>query len=97
MATQTTVRYTTRDADAADENQKLIDAVFAELAQVRPEGLRYAVSRVDGLTFVHAAVIEGDGNPLLELASFRAFSSTVADRVAAPPVVESGPVVHSYP
>jgi hypothetical protein len=97
MAQQTSVRYTTRDSAAADENQQLIDAVFAELAEVRPVGLSYRVARSDdGLSFEHVAVIENEPNPLGALASFQRFSSTVPDRVVGPPVVQTGEVVASY-
>src|SRR5690242_14280754 len=97
MAQQTSVAYTTRDQAAAEQNQRLIDAVFAELAAVRPEGLTYRVSRSeDGLDFTHVAVIENEPNPLLALASFQAFSSTVAERIVAPPVVRTGEVVARY-
>jgi hypothetical protein len=41
-------------------------------------------------------VIDNGPNPLLSLASFQAFSSTVADRVVAPPVVQTGEVVARY-
>ena len=34
MAQQTSVRYTARDAATAEENQRLIDAVFAEVQEV---------------------------------------------------------------
>jgi hypothetical protein len=98
MAQQTTVAYTTRDQAAAEENQRLIDAVFVELAEVQPVGFTYRVSRSeDGLDFTHAAVIDGEENPLLSLASFQAFSSTVPDRVVGPPVVRTGDVVARYP
>ncbi|MGY2875653.1 hypothetical protein ACVW00_002843 [Marmoricola sp. URHA0025 HA25] len=97
MAQQTSVRYTTRDPAAGDANQRLIDAVFAELAQLEPEGLSYRVARSDdGLSFEHVAVVESEPNPLLSLASFQAFSSTVAERVLEPPVVRTGEVVARY-
>jgi hypothetical protein len=97
MARQTSVRYTTRDADAADENQRLIDAVFADLADLRPAGFTYRVSRSDdGLSFEHVAVVDGDDNPLPALASFQAFSSTVGERASAAPVVQTGEVVAKY-
>ena len=97
MAQQTSVRYTTRDAAAADANQSLIDSVFAELADVRPEGLSYRVSRsADGLRFEHVAVVESEPNPLLALASFRDFSTTIAERVVGPPEVQTGDVVARY-
>ena len=83
MARRTSVRYTTQDVAAADANQRLIDTVFAELRTCRSlPGLSYRVSRSpDGLSFEHVAVVESEPNPLLALASFRAFSSTIAERV----------------
>ena len=97
MAQQTSVRYTTRDADAADANQVLIDRVFAELADLEPPGLSYRVSRsADGLSFEHVAVVESEPNPLLAIEAFRAFSETVADRVMAPPLVQTAEVVARY-
>jgi hypothetical protein len=97
MARQTTVRYTTRDAAAAAENRTLIDAVFAELATVRPAGLRYSVCRLDdGLSYVHVAIVDGPVNPLQELASFRRFSSTIGDRTLEPPIAVSGEVVAQF-
>jgi len=97
MAQQTSVRYTTRDEAAGEANQRLIDAVFAELAELEPEGLSYRVARSqDGLSFEHVAVVDGATNPLLALGSFQAFSSTVAERVLEPPVVQTGEVVARY-
>jgi hypothetical protein len=98
MAHQTSVRYTARDAATAEENQRLIDNVFAELASTKPQGLSYRVSRSeDGLSFEHVAVVEHDSNPLLTLDSFRAFSTTVDQRVVEAPVVRTGEVVARYP
>ncbi len=97
MAQQTSARYTTRDAAAAEANQSLVDDVFTELAEIKPDGLSYRVARSDdGLSFEHVAIVEDGPNPLLSLASFQAFSSTVAERVVAPPVVETGEVVARY-
>ena len=97
MAEQTSVRYTARDAAAADANQRLIDDVFTELEGLAPDGLSYRVARsADGLSFEHVAVVDDGPNPLLSLASFQAFSSTVAERVVEPPVVQTGEVVARY-
>ena len=97
MAQQTSVRYTARDAAAAEENQRLIDAVFAELAASQPDGLSYRVSRSDdGLSFEHVAVVEGGANPLQELDSFRTFSTTIGQRVIEPPLVRTGEVVARF-
>ena len=97
MAQQTTVRYTTRDAAAAAENQRLIDSVFADLATTRPAGLSYRVSRSDdGLGFEHSALLEGGSNPLLALDSFQTFSATIGERVVEPPQVRTAEVVARY-
>ena len=97
MAQQTSVRYTARDTAAAEANQRLIDDVFTELVEVAPHGLSYRVARSDdGLSFEHVAVVEDGPNPLPALASFRAFSSTVTERVIEPPVVQTGRVVARY-
>jgi hypothetical protein len=59
------VRYRTKP-ECADENERLIRDVFAELADVtNPMGLHYASFRLDdGVSFLHVAVIEGEVNPL---------------------------------
>ncbi|MEA2827789.1 MAG: hypothetical protein QOG43_2228, partial [Actinomycetota bacterium] len=55
----TVVRYQAKP-DRADENQKLIEAVFADLEERRPEGFTYKVFRLDdGVSFIHV-VIEHD-------------------------------------
>lgn len=51
--TQHLVRYTVK-ADQVAHNEELVRAVFAELDQVQPPGLRYATFRLDdGVTFIH--------------------------------------------
>jgi len=53
------VRYRAKP-ERADENQKLIEAVFAELEQQSPRGFTYKVFRLeDRVSFVHV-VIEHD-------------------------------------
>jgi hypothetical protein len=89
------VRYRVKP-DRVAENEELVRAVYAELADVQPDGLRYATVKLnDGVSFVHIAVHEGD-NPLPELASFRAFSEGAGERCDDPPVVSEATVVGSY-
>ena len=60
------VRYKVKP-ERVEENERLIGAVYAELAESAPEGLRYATFRLDdGVSFVHIASIDtADGsNPL---------------------------------
>jgi hypothetical protein len=90
------VRYRTRP-DAADDNERLVKAVFEELAAVRPDGIRYSTVRVGETTFVHTAVFDSDANPLNDLSSFQAFTAGIADRCEEPPAPMAGHVVGSYP
>ena len=92
------VRYRTKP-ERAEENQQLVEAVFAALEQRRPEGLRYATFRLDdGVTFVHTASVETDdgANPLDALDEFKAFAAHVADRCDEPPTVTVAHLVGSY-
>ena len=73
------VRYRPK-ADRADENQRLVEAVFAELASAQPGGIGYATFRLGDGTFVHIADIEGESNPLAETAAFAEFQREIADR-----------------
>lgn len=73
------VRYRPKP-DRADENQRLVEAVFAELAANDPGGLRYATLRLADGTFVHIADVRGDTNPLADSAAFAEFQLEIADR-----------------
>ena len=75
------VRYRPQP-DHADENQRLVEAVFAELGAADPGGLRYATLRLADGTFVHIADVEGDTNPLTETAAFAEFQKGLGDRCA---------------
>jgi hypothetical protein len=96
--TATVVRYRTRP-DTADENQRLIEAVFAELAERRSEGFTYKVFRLeDGVSFVHV-VIEHDvehADSLQDVPAFQAFVSGIADRCEEPPVASGATVVGGH-
>ena len=92
----TVVRYTTRP-EAAGENEKLIKAVFAQLAERLPEGLRYVAIRLDdGVSFIHVAVLENDHNPLAALPAFGDFTSAISERCTDGPAPVNGTVVGSY-
>jgi hypothetical protein len=91
----TVIRYTTRP-DAADENQELIEKVFAELAAVDPGGVRYAAFRLDDGTFLHVVTTDDDRDPLPGLSAFKNFQSTINDRLADVPIRTGAHVVGSY-
>ena len=92
------VRYRTRP-DRADENQALVEKVFAALAASRPDGLRYATFRLaDGQQFVHVAEVStADGtNPLGRVAAFAEFQREIPERMIEGPVVADATLVGSY-
>lgn len=92
------VRYRVK-AERADENQRFVREVFAQLRRERPAGVRYATFVLeDGVSFVHLASIEAaDGsNPLTGLDAFRAFTARIADRCEEPPVTVPLHEVGSY-
>ena len=73
----------------ADENQRLIEQVFAQLAREKPGGLQYQSFRMgDGLSFMHIATREGgpDDSPLAKLDAFKTFLAGIQDRCLEPPV-----------
>jgi hypothetical protein len=91
------VRYRVRP-ERAEENVALVQAVYAQLAQEKPEGLRYATFRLpDGVSFLHV-VIETDqpGRILGELETFRTFTAKIEERCDEPPVATEITLVGSY-
>ncbi len=93
------VRYQAKP-ERADENQQLIEAVFADLEAREPKGFTYKVFRLeDGVSFVHV-VIEHDGvddpDSLQDVPAFQAFVSGIAERCDVPPLAMGATVVGGY-
>jgi hypothetical protein len=92
------VRYQTKP-DRAEDNQKLIEAVFAELEEREPEGFTYKVFRLeDGVSFIHV-VIEHDvktSDSLQAVPAFQAFVADIDSRCDAPPVAAGATIVGGY-
>jgi hypothetical protein len=94
----TVVRYQTKP-ERADENQKLIEAVFADLADRQPVGFTYQVFRLeDGVSFVHVVVEHDVADPdsLQDVPAFQAFVADVGDRCDVAPVATGARVVGAY-
>jgi hypothetical protein len=86
------IRYQTKP-EAADENQRLIEKVFAELATAGLPDLTYTSFRLDdGVTFVHVV----DGGGLTDLAAFQEFQRTLPDRLAVQVVREDATRIGTY-
>lgn len=80
----TLVTYTVKPGREED-NAALVRAVFEELAETRPAGLRYAVLYLpDARQFTHLYTDEGSAAGLQELRSFKAFAAGARDRREQP-------------
>ena len=81
------VRYKVKKSRVA-EHEELIRAVFAELDQKAPKGMRYgAFKKPDGCSFIHVAVMETRGNPLTKIRAFGEFTRKIEERCSTQPEV----------
>jgi hypothetical protein len=96
MTTTKMIRYKTKP-ECVEENERLVRAVYAELATKRPDGLRYATFRLDdGVSFLHVAVLDGEVNPLTTSAAFAEFQAEIKTRLAEGPIQADATPVGSY-
>jgi hypothetical protein len=92
------VRYKTKP-EKADENQQLIEKVFAELQEMDATGFAYASFRLeDGVSFVHVMVEEEGGGSvsLADLPAFQQFQKGIADRCEEQPLAMGARVVGAH-
>ena len=93
------IRYRTTP-ESADENQELIERVFAELDTIGATGFAYASFRLDdGVSFVHV-VVEDDGSDagvsLAAVPAFQAFQAGIAQRCEEQPVAAGATLVGAH-
>jgi hypothetical protein len=93
------VRYQAKP-ERADENQRLIEAVFADLEARQPNGFTYKVFRLDdGVSFVHVVIEHddvADSDSLQDVPAFQAFVADIADRCDVAPLAMGATVVGGY-
>jgi predicted SnoaL-like aldol condensation-catalyzing enzyme len=83
MKKRLVTRYAMRSSEAADENQRRVEAVFAELNEARPDNVSYIVLRLADDSFVHVSFHDhGDDevNPISSTAAFAHFQDGHGDR-----------------
>jgi hypothetical protein len=96
MTKTVVVRYQTRP-EAADENARLIEGVFASLDELQPGDFRYTTYRLaDEVSFVHVARLASAENPLATLPAFAEFQRELAQRCVEQPAPSEATVVGSY-
>jgi hypothetical protein len=83
MQKRLVTRYATKSAEGADENQRRVEGVFAELDATKPDNVSYIVLRLADDSFVHVSFHDhGDDevNPIASTAAFAHFQQDHADR-----------------
>jgi hypothetical protein len=76
-------RYSMQSAEAADENQRRVERVFAELDATKPDNVSYLVLRLADDSFVHVSFHNhGDDevNPIASTTAFAHFQDGHAER-----------------
>jgi len=99
MEKRLVTRYATRSAEAADENQRRVEAVFDELEASEPDSVSYIVLRLADNSFVHVSFHNhGDDevNPIASTAAFAHFQQEHADRREGPVDQQTADLVGAY-
>jgi len=92
------IRYRTKP-EWAEENQRLVEKVYAELGSRDPGGIHYATLRLeDGVTFLHIFMTDSDGaqNPLSSSPAFAEFQKDLPQRCDEQPAAQAATIVGSY-
>jgi hypothetical protein len=99
MEKRLVTRYAMQSAEAADENQRRVEAVFDELAATKPETVTYLVLRLEDDSFVHVSFHDhGDDevNPITSTAAFAHFQDAHGERRAGPVDQQKAVLVGAY-
>lgn len=99
MEKRLVTRYAMRSSGDADENQRRVEDVFAELAETRPDNVSYIVLRLADDSFVHVSFHDhGDDevNPISSTASFAHFQDGHGDRREGKVDQQTAELVGSY-
>jgi hypothetical protein len=99
MQKRLVTRYAMPSAEAADENQRRVEAVFDELSVSKPDNVSYIVLRLADDSFVHVSFHDhGDDevNPIASTAAFAHFQDGHADRRAGGVDQQTATLVGAY-
>jgi hypothetical protein len=99
MEKRLVTRYAMPSAEAADENQRRVEGVFAELEATTPDNVSYIVLRLADDSFVHVSFHDhGDDevNPIASTAAFAHFQHGHAGRRAGDVDQQTATLVGAY-
>jgi hypothetical protein len=83
MKKRLVTRYATKSTEAADENQRRVEGVFAELESTNPDNVSYIVLRLADGSFVHVSFhnhTDDEVNPIASLPAFAHFQDGHEER-----------------
>jgi hypothetical protein len=99
MQKRLVTRYAMPSAEAADENQRRVEGVFAELEATTPDSVSYIVLRLADDSFLHVSFHdhgEDEVNPIASTAAFAHFQDGHADRRAGGVDQQTATLVGAY-
>jgi hypothetical protein len=99
MQKRLVTRYAMQSAEAADENQRRVEGVFAELEATTPDNVSYIVLRLADDSFVHVSFHdhgEDEVNPIASTAAFAHFQDGHAERRAGGVDQQTATLVGAY-
>jgi len=76
-------RYAMKSAEDAEENQRRVEGVFADLEQTKPDNVSYLVLRLADDSFVHVSFhdhADDEVNPIASTAAFAHFQDGHGER-----------------
>src|ERR1039457_3345127 len=99
MQKRLVTRYAMKSAATADENQRRVEAVCAELAENKPDNVSYIVLRLADDSFVHVSFHNhGDDevNPIASTSAFAHFQQDHGARRAGAVDQQTATLVGAY-
>ncbi len=74
MQKRLVTQYATQSTEAADENQRRVEGVFAELEANQPDNVSYIVLRLEDGSFVHVSFHDHGDDEVNPISSTKAFA-----------------------
>ncbi len=99
MQKRLVTQYETQSPEAADENQRRVEGVFAELEENKPDNVSYIVLRLEDGRFVHVSFHDhggGETNPIASTPAFAEFQRDHIDRREGPVDQQTATLVGAY-